>query len=338
MNPYLSIVTSMYNSAAFLPEFYRRCVEAASAVAASFEIVLVNDGSPDDSLNVALELHARDPRVRVVDLFEALMKGDAAAALKELHEQYEIGADPAVILGDLAEFTHFVTRVKVIPAVADDVSLSEAERTRGRAFAAQLSMRVLSRTWQMLLKGLSEVQASGRPVAAAVLVSPLLYGSAFYGGFFNFVAGAAALAFWTWELEESRRDRPFARILISSAVGAALLYFVHVLWLAVGGFAIATCVLLHRFRPAEALARAREALMRDCCVFALDVGAARDYALPDECYFKPDQVEQIYAAARELVGRHDFYLELSRPAQQAVTRERLIFEREVAGLAHALAH
>ncbi len=109
-------------------------------------------------------------RVRVVDLFEALMKGDVAAALSELREQYEIGADPAVILGDLAEFTHFVTRVKVIPAVADDVSLSEAERTRGRAFAAQLSMRVLSRAWQMLLKGVSEVQAAGRPVAAAEMV------------------------------------------------------------------------------------------------------------------------------------------------------------------------
>ena len=109
-------------------------------------------------------------RVRVVDLFEALMKGDAAAALKELREQYEIGADPAVTLADLAEFTHFVTRVKVIPAVADDLSLSEAERTRGRAFAAQLSMRVLSRTWQMLLKGVAEVPASGRPVAAAEMV------------------------------------------------------------------------------------------------------------------------------------------------------------------------
>jgi DNA polymerase-3 subunit gamma/tau len=109
-------------------------------------------------------------RVRVVDLFEALMKGDVAAALKELREQYEIGADPAVILADLAEFTHFVTRVKVIPAVADDVSLSEAERTRGRAFASQLSMRVLSRTWQMLLKGVAEVPASGRPVAAAEMV------------------------------------------------------------------------------------------------------------------------------------------------------------------------
>ena len=109
-------------------------------------------------------------RVRIVDLFEVLMKGDTAAALKELREQYDIGADPAVVLSDLAEFTHFVTRVKVVPAVADDVSLSEAERMRGRAFAAQLSMRVLSRTWQMLLKGMTEVQVSGRPVAAAEMV------------------------------------------------------------------------------------------------------------------------------------------------------------------------
>jgi len=109
-------------------------------------------------------------RVRVVDLFEALMKGDVAAALKELREQYDIGADPGVILSDLAEFTHFVTRVKVVPTVTDDVSLSEAERVRGRAFASQLSMRVLSRTWQMLLKGVGEVQSSGRPVAAAEMV------------------------------------------------------------------------------------------------------------------------------------------------------------------------
>jgi DNA polymerase III subunit gamma/tau len=109
-------------------------------------------------------------RVRVVDLFEALMKGDVAAALRELRDQYDSGADPAVVLSDLAEFTNFVTRVKVVPAIADDVSLSEAERTRGRAFAAQLSMRVLSRAWQMLLKGIAEVHESGRPVAAAEMV------------------------------------------------------------------------------------------------------------------------------------------------------------------------
>ena len=109
-------------------------------------------------------------RVRIVDLFEALMKGDIAAALTELRAQYDIGADPAVVLSDLAEFSHFVTRMKVVPSVGDDVSLSEAERVRGRAFAQQLSLRVLSRTWQMLLKGIGEVQSSGRPVAAAEMV------------------------------------------------------------------------------------------------------------------------------------------------------------------------
>ena len=109
-------------------------------------------------------------RARVVDLFEMLLRGDIASALKELRDQYDSGADPAVVLADLAEFTHFVTRVKLVPSVADDLSLSEAERTRGKAFAAQLSMRILSRTWQMLLKGMSEVQQAGRPIAAAEML------------------------------------------------------------------------------------------------------------------------------------------------------------------------
>ncbi len=109
-------------------------------------------------------------RTRIIDLFEALMRADISRALQELRDQYDTGADPAMVLGDLAEFTHFVTRVKVVPAVADDVSLTEAERTRGRAFAAKLSMRVLARTWQMLLKGIAEVDAAGRPIAAAEMV------------------------------------------------------------------------------------------------------------------------------------------------------------------------
>jgi DNA polymerase III subunit gamma/tau len=109
-------------------------------------------------------------RTRVIDLFEALMRGDIAAALAELRDQYDTGADPAVALADLAEFTHFVTRVKIVPAVADDVSLGEAERARGREFAVKLSHRVLSRAWQMLLKGIAEVQAAGRPISAAEMV------------------------------------------------------------------------------------------------------------------------------------------------------------------------
>jgi DNA polymerase-3 subunit gamma/tau len=109
-------------------------------------------------------------RARVIDLFEALMRGDIAAALADLRSQYDTGAEPAVVLSDLAEFTHFVTRVKIVPAVADDPSLIETERSRGRALAERLAMRVLSRTWQMLLKGIAEVSAAGRPLAAAEMI------------------------------------------------------------------------------------------------------------------------------------------------------------------------
>jgi DNA polymerase-3 subunit gamma/tau len=107
---------------------------------------------------------------RIIDLFDALMRGDVARALGELRSQYDSGADPLVVLTELAEFTHFVTRVKAVPAVVEDRSLAEVERKRGRELAAALSMRVLSRTWQMLFKGLTEVKEAPRPIAAAEMV------------------------------------------------------------------------------------------------------------------------------------------------------------------------
>lgn len=64
----LSIVTTMYRSAGHIEEFYRRIVAAATARTKSIEVILVNDGSPDDALAVALRLHDHDERVRVVDL------------------------------------------------------------------------------------------------------------------------------------------------------------------------------------------------------------------------------------------------------------------------------
>jgi DNA polymerase-3 subunit gamma/tau len=109
-------------------------------------------------------------RARIVDLFEHLMKGDAASALTEFRAQYDVGADPVAVLTDLAEFNHLVTRLRFVPSAASDASLSEDERRRGAEFAKALSVRVLSRTWQMLLKGIPEVQASNRPVSAAEMV------------------------------------------------------------------------------------------------------------------------------------------------------------------------
>ena len=109
-------------------------------------------------------------RTRVIDLFDSLARGDIASAFKEFREQYDTGADPIVVLSDLAEFVNFVTRVKIVPATADNVAFGETERLRARDFAAKLSMRVLSRMWQMLLKGITEAQAATRPAAAAEMV------------------------------------------------------------------------------------------------------------------------------------------------------------------------
>ena len=64
----LSIVTTLYASAPYLREFYERCCSAAAGMTESFELVLVNDGSPDASLELALELHREDARVKVIDL------------------------------------------------------------------------------------------------------------------------------------------------------------------------------------------------------------------------------------------------------------------------------
>jgi DNA polymerase III subunit gamma/tau len=109
-------------------------------------------------------------RTRVIDLFDALVRGDIAGAFREFREQYDTGADPIVVLSDLAEFVNFVTRVKIVPTTADNVAFGETERRRARDFAAKLSMRVLSRMWQMLLKGITEAQAATRPAAAAEMV------------------------------------------------------------------------------------------------------------------------------------------------------------------------
>ena len=109
-------------------------------------------------------------RARIIDLFEKVMAGDIAGALAEFRAQYDAGADPATVLNDLAEFNHLVTRLKFVPDAARDAALSEDERTRGAAFAAALSVRALSRAWQMLLKGISETQESNKPASAAEMV------------------------------------------------------------------------------------------------------------------------------------------------------------------------
>ena len=109
-------------------------------------------------------------RARTIDLFEALMGGRIAEALEEFEGQHAFGSDPYVILSDLAEFVHWVTRLKVLPDSAEEAAHSQAERERGLEFAGTLAMASLARAWQMLLKGLAEVGQAPNPAMAAEMV------------------------------------------------------------------------------------------------------------------------------------------------------------------------
>lgn len=106
-------------------------------------------------------------RARVLDLFDMILKGDAAAALTELGAQYSDGADPMAVLRDLAEITHWVSVIKITPEAAEDPTVPPEERTRGQAMAQAIPMRVLSRLWQMLLKAIEEVSSAPNAMMAA---------------------------------------------------------------------------------------------------------------------------------------------------------------------------
>jgi DNA polymerase-3 subunit gamma/tau len=106
-------------------------------------------------------------RGRVLDLFEKLMGGKIGEALKDLGELYDVGADPLVVIQDLLETTHFLTRVKVAPGAEGFFDGGSSEAKRAAEMAGKLSVPSLTRAWQMLLKGLFEVRDSVRPIQAA---------------------------------------------------------------------------------------------------------------------------------------------------------------------------
>jgi DNA polymerase-3 subunit gamma/tau len=109
-------------------------------------------------------------RARIFDLLETVLRGDVGKALELLAALNRDGAEPAQIMADLAEAVHATTRLKVGGTEAGDSTLSEAEQARAAALAEALSMPVLARAWQMLLKGHEEVRSSPRPLAAADMV------------------------------------------------------------------------------------------------------------------------------------------------------------------------
>lgn len=109
-------------------------------------------------------------RTRIFDLFNAIMKGDCAEALGILSDLYNGGAEPVVVMKDMLELSHLLTRAKLVPQTLESPGIPEAERVRGGEMSSTLSMAILARTWQMLLKGLSEIQMAPHPLQAAEMV------------------------------------------------------------------------------------------------------------------------------------------------------------------------
>jgi DNA polymerase III subunit gamma/tau len=123
----------------------------------------VTEGDVRDMLGLA-------DRTQLFDLYDLLMRGDAKGALDLMAMLYSAGADPAVVVQDLLELTHWLTRIKLVPQAAEAPDVPEAERVRGGAMAGKLATAQLARIWQMLLKGLAEVQTAPMPLQAAEMV------------------------------------------------------------------------------------------------------------------------------------------------------------------------
>ena len=172
-----------------LSAHFKRIVGNENAKAADDALALIAraaEGSVRDGLSILDQAIAFSPgevtadnvramlgladRGRIFDLLDDLFKGATAPALAALTALHRDGADAAQILGDLADAVHVTTRVKVAGAEAAGEALSAEEKRRASALASKLSVPLLSRAWQMLLKGLEEAVRAPNPLAAAEMV------------------------------------------------------------------------------------------------------------------------------------------------------------------------
>ncbi|MCE0504337.1 DNA polymerase III subunit gamma/tau [Roseivivax sp. GX 12232] len=144
-----------------------RAAEGSARDATSLLDQAISHGAGETTAEQVRAMLGLADRARVLDLFETIMRGDAAGALAELSAQYADGADPMAILRDLAEITHWISVVKITPEAVEDPTISPEERTRGQSLAQSLGMRPLTRMWQMLLKALEEVAAAPNAMMGA---------------------------------------------------------------------------------------------------------------------------------------------------------------------------
>ena len=144
-----------------------RAAEGSARDATSLLDQSISHGAGETTADQVRAMLGLADRGRVIDLFEMVMRGDAASALTELQSQYADGADPVAVLRDMAEITHWISVVKITPDALEDPTISPDERSRGKDLAERLPMRVMSRMWQLLLKALEEVSAAPNAMMAA---------------------------------------------------------------------------------------------------------------------------------------------------------------------------
>jgi len=144
-----------------------RAAEGSMRDALSLLDQAISHGAGETTADQVRAMLGLADRGRVLDLFELVMKGDAAAALAELSGQYADGADPMAVLRDLAEVTHWISVIKITPEAVDDPTIAPDERSRGGDLAQRLPMRAMTRMWQMLLKALEEVALAPNAMMAA---------------------------------------------------------------------------------------------------------------------------------------------------------------------------
>jgi DNA polymerase-3 subunit gamma/tau len=172
-----------------LAEHYRRIAEAETVEAEAAALALIAraaDGSVRDGLSLLdqaitltdariTEKAVRDmlgiaDRGCVLELLESVLRGDAGDALDRMGRLHQDGADPLMVLQDLLDLSHFLTRLKLAPEAGVGDPIAEGDRKRAGPLAEKLTLPVLARVWQMLLKGLEEIQAAPSPIQAAEMV------------------------------------------------------------------------------------------------------------------------------------------------------------------------
>ncbi len=144
-----------------------RAAEGSARDATSLLDQAISHGTGATSAEQVRAMLGLADRGRVLDLFELILRGDAAGALAELQTQYADGADPVAVLRDLAEAAHWLSVLKITPEAIDDPTLTPDARARGMRLAGEVAMRVLTRMWQMLLKSLEEVAIAPNAMMAA---------------------------------------------------------------------------------------------------------------------------------------------------------------------------